>query len=314
MPFSSAGGHSRTAPARPYVVSVILNTNRCEDTLECLASLARGGYSNHRAIVLDNASTDGSAEAIRQRFPEVQVLPLVENLGYAGNNNVGIAAALAQGADWVFVLNEDTVLAEDCLDRLMAVAGQDPAIGVVGPMVYHHDEPGVIQSAGGKISRSWDSFHLGQNTPDEGQFTDPHRVDWISGCAILVRRAVIEQVGAIDPRYFYFWEETEWCLRARRAGWRIVHVPLAKLWHKGVQRDYRPKPTVTYYATRNRLLTLAKHAAPAGVWLVTWLQIVRTLASWTLKPKWRGMAAHRNAMWRGVVDFLRGRLGGPVQL
>jgi hypothetical protein len=92
-----------------------------------------------------------------------------------------------------------------------------------------------------------------------------------------------------------------------------VHVPKARLWHKGVRRDYRPPPSVTYYATRNRLLTLAKHKAPVGVRLMAWFQITKTLASWTVRPKWRGMAAHRSAMRRGATDFLRARLGGPYQ-
>jgi GT2 family glycosyltransferase len=214
----------------------------------------------------------------------------------------------------VFVLNEDTILDPGCVRRLVDVGGQDPRIGVLGPMVYHHDEPGVIQSAGGKLSRYWESFHLAQNVTDTGQYSAPHHVDWISGCAILVKRDVIDQVGMIDARYFYFWEETEWCLRASRGGWSIVHVPQAKLWHKGVRRDYRPGPHVTYYATRNRLLTLSKHRAPAFAWLFTWLQISQTLTSWTIKPKWRSMAGHRHAMWRGATDFLRQRWGGPVQL
>jgi GT2 family glycosyltransferase len=296
------------------VVSVILNTNRRQDTLECLDSLAANGYENHSIIVLDNASTDGSADAIRSMHPSVRVLPLSQNFGYAGNNNVGIEAALADGADWVFVLNEDTILAPDCIARLVDAGERDQRIGIVGPMVYHHNEQNVIQSAGGKLSRDWTAFHLGENALDEGQFAETHPVDWISGCAILVRRPVIEDVGMIDARYFYFWEETEWCLRAGRAGWEIVHVPEAKLWHKGVQRDYRPKPTVTYYATRNRLMTLAKHHAPVAVRLRAWLQIARTLTSWTIKPKWRHMRDHRWAMWRGATDFLSHRWGGPVQL
>jgi GT2 family glycosyltransferase len=296
------------------VVSVILNTNRRQDTLECLDSLAANGYEHHSIIVLDNASTDGSADAIRSVHPGVRVLPLSQNFGYAGNNNVGIEAALAGGADWVFVLNEDTILAPDCLARLVEAGERDERIGIVGPMVYHHNEQNVIQSAGGKLSRDWTAFHLGENALDEGQFAGTHPVDWISGCAILVRRSVIEDVGMIDARYFYFWEETEWCLRAGRAGWKIVHVPEAKLWHKGVQRDYRPKPTVTYYATRNRLMTLAKHHAPVAVRFRAWLQIARTLTSWTLKPKWRHMRDHRWAMWRGATDFLSHRWGGPVQL
>jgi GT2 family glycosyltransferase len=295
-------------------VAVILNTNRRDDTLECVESLIRSSYQNSRIIVLDNASTDGSAGALRAAYPHVRVIDLATNLGYAGNNNVGIAAALESGAEWVLVLNEDTILADDCVAKLVRAATPDRRIGIVGPTVLHYDEPDVIQSAGGRLGRDWTSYHLDQNTRHQGQRPDSRDVDWISGCAIMVRRDVIDQVGMIDPRYFYFWEETEWCLRATRAGWRVVHVPAAKVWHKGVQRDYRPAPYVTYYATRNRLLTLSKHRAPTTVWLLAWLQIARTLASWTIRSKWRDMRDHRRAMWRGVSDFLGRRWGGPVRL
>ena len=111
----------------------------------------------------------------------------------------------------------------------------------------------------------------------------------------------------LDERFFCYWEETDWCLRAARACWQIVHVPGAKLWHKGVQRDYRPSPAVTYYITRNRFLLLAKHGAPLRVWLGATLQVLRTLASWTLRPKWRHLHSHRDAAWRGALDFLRQR-------
>jgi GT2 family glycosyltransferase len=295
--------------SHPLIVVVILNTNRREDTLECLYSLKKSTYNNFRVIVLDNHSTDGSVEAIRSAFPTVQIIELVKNLGYAGNNNVGVQAALAQGAAWVFVLNEDTILDIDCLVQLVQAGESDPQIGIVGPMVYHHNEPTIIQSAGGLLGPHWESLHIAKNEPDLGQFQVPHNVEWISGCGILVRRAVIEQVGMLDARFFYYWEETEWCVRAGKAGWQIVHVPQAKLWHKGVQRDYHPKPSVTYYSTRNRLLLLAKHHAPLVAWLGAWMQILRTLASWTIKPKWRSMHEHRDAMWRGMMDFLNQRWG-----
>jgi GT2 family glycosyltransferase len=298
--------------SQPYVVTVILNTNRREDTLACLASLGRGTYANHHIIVLDNASTDGSVEAIRSVFPAVEIIALSDNRGYAGNNNVGIAAALDRGADWVFVLNEDTILDPACLEELIRVGESDSRIGIVGPMVYHHDEPSIIQSAGGRLGRNWESQHIAQNQPDIQQFTSPHAVDWISGCAILVRRAVIEQIGMIDERFFYYWEETEWCLRATRAGWRILHAPRARLWHKGVQRGYRPKPAVAYYNTRNRLLVLAKHHAPLRTRIAVWGQIARTLTSMSVRPKWRASRRHRDAMLRGTIDFLRHRWGqGP---
>ncbi|HIP73869.1 MAG TPA: glycosyltransferase family 2 protein [Anaerolineae bacterium] len=293
----------------PLVISVILNTNRREDTLACLTSLADGRYPNHQIIVLDNASTDGSVEAIREQFPAVQIIPLTENLGYAGNNNVGIAAALEQGADWVFVLNEDTILDPDCIPQLVETGESAPQIGIVGPMVYHFDEPDVIQSAGGQFDGNMQSSHIAQNEPDTGQFPEPRDVDWISGCAIMLRREVIEQVGALDERFFYYWEETEWCLRAGRAGWRISHAPQAKLWHKGVQRDYQPSPNVTYYNTRNRLLALSKHHVAWRVRAAAWAEIGRTLTSWTIKPQWRDMHEHRDAMWQGVRDYLHGRWG-----
>ncbi len=294
---------------QPYVISIILNTNRRQDTLECLASLAQSDYANQQSIVLDNHSTDGSVAAIRAAFPAVQIIELAKNQGYAGNNNVGIQAALAQGADWIFVLNEDTIVDPACLRELIRWGESDPGIGIVGPMVYHHDEPNVIQSGGGQLSRQWDSVHVAKDEVDRGQLTQPHRVDWISGCAILVRRAVIEAVGMIDERFYYFWEETEWCIRAGKAGWQIFHVPQAKLWHKGVQRNYRAKPSLIYYSTRNRLLVLAKHHAPVAVWVAVWGQLLRTAVSWSIKPKWRHLHEHRNALWRGAFDFLRGRWG-----
>jgi hypothetical protein len=296
--------------SQPRLAVVILNTNRRDDTLTCLASLSANTYPEISIIVLDNASTDGSVEAVQAAYPAVQILELTENKGYAGNNNAGIAAALEQGADWVVVLNEDTVLDPECVNRLVAVGERDPEIGIIGPLVYHHDEPGVIQSAGGTFGPGWSAVHLGQNEPDQGQFTTPRRVAWISGCCIMVRREVIEQVGMLDERFFYYWEETDWCLSASEGGWKIVQVPNAKLWHKGVQRDYRPGPSIAYYNTRNRLLVLSKHHAPLAVRLRVWAQIGRTLASYSLRPKWRAAKrADRDAIWRGAQDYRAGRWG-----
>jgi GT2 family glycosyltransferase len=295
--------------SQPQVFTIILNTNRRNDTLACLASLKESTFKNNTIIVLDNHSTDGSVEAIRSCFPAVQIIELKENLGYAGNNNVGIKAALEQHADWVLVLNEDTILAPDCLEKLVELGESDQRIGMVGPMVYHYDEPDVIQSAGGKISRFWEATHQGQNETDRGQFAESRPVDWLTGCSIMARRATIEQAGMFDERFFIYAEEEEWCLRARRAGWLLVHVPQAKLWHKGVKRDYCPKPSVLYYMTRNHFLILAKHHAPLSVWIIRWGQTVRTMTSWTVRPKWRHKRAYRDAMWRGMLDFTRGHWG-----
>lgn len=297
------------AVQQPYVISVILNTNRRDDTLACLASLAQSTYARHAVIVLDNASTDGSVEAIRTRFPTTEIIQLTSNLGYAGNNNVGIRAALAQGADWVLVLNEDTLLDPQCVHELVAAGERHPRIGIVGPLVYHHDDPTVVQSAGGAFGPAWEALHIGQNEDDVGQYHETRPVQWITGCAIMVRRAAIEQLGVLDERFFYYWEEVDWCIRLARGGWTILHVPAARLWHKGVQRDYKPKPSVAYYDTRNRFLLLSNHRAPMRVWLGAWFGTIRTLASQSIRPKWRPMRAHRDAQLRGALDFLRGRWG-----
>jgi hypothetical protein len=295
--------------SQPFVNIIILNTNRKDDTLEALASIEKSDYPNYCIIVLDNASSDGSLQAIRSAYPQVQIIQLEDNLGYAGNNNVGIRAAIDMGADWVFVLNEDTVMAQDCLSRLVEVGESDPQIGIVGPMVYHHDEPNVIQSAGGRLGKGWQSMHLGQNMLDEGQYSQTHQVDWISGCAIMVRRQVIMQIGMLDSRFFYYYEETEWCMRAGKSGWSILQVPGAKLWHKGVQREYSPSPSVTYYATRNRFLMLLINRAPLSIWIAAWGQTIRTLMSWSINPKRRVMRDHRNAMVKGILDFFHKKWG-----
>ncbi len=293
----------------PFVMVVILHFGRVQDTLECLESLSRNDYKNFKTIVLNSTMSRDATEIIRTKFPEVELIELSENLGYAGNNNIGIGVAVKRGADWVFVLNYDTILDPACLTNLVKSGKGHPEIGIVGPLVYHHDEPNVIQSAGGMLGKYWQSSHLGKDQLDQGQFTSLQHVDWISGCAILVRRTLIEQVGMLDQNYFLYWEETEWCIRAAKAGWQIVHQPAAKLWHKGVRRNYQPKPSFTYYGTRNHLLTLCKHNAPLRARVFTWLQIMRTLASWSIRPKWRNKRDHRDAMWRGVVDYLQRRWG-----
>jgi hypothetical protein len=215
---------------------------------------------------------------------------------------------MERGAEWVLVLNEDTILEPECLTKLISAASE-PSVGIVGPMVYHFDEPSIIQSAGGKLDDHLRSSHVGQNEPDHGQFNSCRDVDWISGCAICVRAEVIRQIGMLDERFFYYWEETEWCIRARRAGWRIVFEPRARLWHKGVQRDYKPSPDVAYYNTRNRLMTLSKHHAPVAAWAVAYAEIFRTVTSMSLRSKWKSNRAHRDALWDGLVDFHLRRWG-----
>jgi GT2 family glycosyltransferase len=293
----------------PLLFVIILSNKRQEDSNACLNSLLQNDYGNFKTLLLEDASLDDSIDMIRKEYPQVQVIPLTENLGYAGNNNIGIRVALEQGADWVLLLNNDIVLDASCLSSLMKAGEEDDAIGIAGPMVYHFDEPGVIQSAGGVLGKNWRSSHLGMNEADSGQFPTIRQVDWVSGCAILARCSLVEQVGALDPDFFLYWEETEWCVRANQAGWKVILVPAAKIWHKGVKRDYDPKPYVTYYMTRNYLFMLAKHKAPFLIKLFAFGEILKTLLSWSIKPRWKYKRDHRDAMWRGLLDYFNHHVG-----
>lgn len=297
------------AQVHPLVACVILHFNRPADTLACVASLRQGTYPRLLIIVLDCSEAGDSALDTLRAQPGIELVRVTDNRGYAGNNNVGIACALERGADWILLLNDDTIVDADAVMRMVGVGESNEQIGIVGPMVYHFDEPTVIQSAGGGMTRGWRSFHFGQNEDDRGQFAVPREVAWISGCALMCRSAVIRDVGMLDERFFLYWEETEWCLRAGEAGWRVMHAPAARIWHKGVQRDYRPGPAVSYYLTRNHLLTLTVRHAPFSAWLAVWTQVLRTVISWTLRPKWRSKREHRDAMWQGATDYLRGRFG-----
>jgi GT2 family glycosyltransferase len=242
-------------------------------------------------------------------------LPLIEtgyNLGYVGGNNVGIQYALEHKFDHILLLNNDTVVAPDFLDHLVEVADADSQVGVVGPTIYYYERPRVIWSAGGSIlERRGLTKMLNIDEEDHGQLGKmPREVDFVSGCALLTKAEIVKEIGGLDERFFSYYEETEWCVRVRQAGYSILHVPLSKIWHKISPSAREASPQVHYYMTRNRLLFLAITKAGPIPWLNTlFFDYARTLVSWSLRPKWRHKAAQRKAMIQGIVDFARKRFG-----
>lgn len=296
----------------PRVAVIVLNWNGREDTLACLASLAGAGDGDLAVVVVDNGSTDGSVAAIQQAFPQAHVIPTGANLGYAGGNNVGLRYALAHGYDYVLLLNNDTEVAGDFLSPLVEACERDPQIGVAGPKIYYHDRPNVLWSAGGTIA--WQeggrTYMRGLEEIDQGQFDRCAEVDFMPGCALLVRSALLSEVGLLDERFGMYYEETEWCVRIARAGWRIVYVPESRVWHKVNAARQAWSPHITYYMARNRLLFLRLTRAPLRSWLYAlFVQDLRTWVSWRLRRKWRARAAQRAAMRRAWQDFLLGRFG-----
>lgn len=301
----------------PQVAVIVLNWNGLADTLECLESLSHLDYPRYRIVVVDNGSTDGSVEAIRELFPDVAIIENGENLGFTGGNNVGLRYALAQETDYALLLNNDTEVAPDFLSRLVQAAEADPRIGIAGPTIYYYARPDLIWSAGGMINRSRGQTRMiGLNEQDTGQYSlAPHEVDFVTGCALLVKRAVMEQVGLLDERFFAYYEEAEWCVRARKGGFKIIHVPTAKVWHK-IPLDARDhSPLVHYYMTRNRLLFLKVTGAGWRAWLHTLLaEYARTLLSWSVRPRWRHKREQRRMMLRAIGDAWQGHWGRKVTI
>jgi GT2 family glycosyltransferase len=296
----------------PWVVVTVLNWNGRDDTLACLDSLQDVCYPNYRVIVVDNGSSDGSVAAIHHRFPDQTVIETGENLGFAGGNNVGLRYARECGADYALLLNNDTEVTPDFLSLLVDAIDEDPSIAVVGPTICYRDPADVIWSAGGGIDWKRGSSHMiGLDQREDDAEWTLREVDFVSGCALLVRLSALDEAGYLDERFFAYYEETEWCVRIHRTGYRILHVPEAKIWHKIPFQDGRAQsPIVHYYMKRNRLLFLKATGVGIGAWIHTLLmEYARTLSSWTLRPKWRGKRAQRRAMVWAIADACRGKWG-----
>jgi hypothetical protein len=296
----------------PQVAIIVLNWNGRDDTLACLGSLSHLDYPNHEIVVIDNGSADDSVAAVQAAFPSVTLIEAGDNLGFAGGNNLGLERAQAMHADYALLLNNDTEVAPDCLSQLVEAAEADPKVGVVGPMIYYFAQPELIWSAGGGVDWRWGDTHMiGIGEPDRGQFGDqPRSVDFVTGCALLIKMPVVEQVGPLDGRFFAYYEENEWCVRVQRAGYKTLHVPKAKVWHKISPDAREATPQVHYYMIRNRLLFLKLARARPAAWFNTLVrEFGARLVSWTVKPRWRYKAPQRQAMIRAIVDFTRGRFG-----
>ncbi|HEX5164552.1 MAG TPA: glycosyltransferase family 2 protein, partial [Thermomicrobiales bacterium] len=231
--------------------------------------------------------------------------------GFAQGNNVGIAHLLKHGCDYVMLLNDDAEVAPDTIRKLVDFAESDPRIGVVGPTICYYGEPRIIWSAGGAVSAHGEPSHLDVGSDLDVAGTEPRDVDYVTGCAIMVKRAVIDTIGVLDDRFFIYFEETEWCARAHKAGFRVVHVPTSVMWHKVTPTARSTSPRYLYLMSRNRLLYLKLVGAGAGAILSAGTDMLRTSLSWLLKPQHRAMRGFSLTLVRGVGAFAIGRFGPP---
>jgi GT2 family glycosyltransferase len=256
-------GQFRGKGMDPKVSIIILNWNGLQDTIECLESLEKVTYGNYEVVVVDNGSKGNDVEVLRKRFGDyICVIGNDENYGFAEGNNIGMRYALEKdNPDYLLLLNNDTVVDPDFLSALAAAAESDPTIGIVGPKVYFHGEPDRLQCAGAKINWWAGTTHLiGCGEVDTGQFDKMRDVDCLIGCALMIRRRMLEEVGLLYAGYFAYFEETDWCARYRRAGYRLSYAPQARIWHKRRLALGRVDEVRLYYRTRNRFLFMKRNA------------------------------------------------------
>jgi GT2 family glycosyltransferase len=299
-----------------FVTVIILNWNGRDDTLACLTSLKSLEYPAFEVVVVDNGSKDDSVTAIRSTFPKVTLIEAKTNLGFVGGNNLGLEYAQKMGAEYALLLNNDTEVAPDFLQKLVEAVDGNPDVGVAGPMTFYYDTPNVIWSAGGEVDWQHGRTHMfGLGETDNGQYDGSARqVDFVTGCAFLIKMPVYIQAGGLDPRFFAYYEEVEWCVRIARAGYCTLFVPQAKVWHKISPLARESSPQVHYYMIRNRLLFLKCIQAGWKAWFSTFFEYALTLVSWTIKPRWRYKAPQRRAMIQAIVDFFHGRWGKSASL
>lgn len=252
--------------ATSSVAIILLNWNGYNDTYECLKSLESLDCNDFHVFLVDNASTDGSYQRLvednqsGQFRVKVTCIQSGANLGCAGGNNVGIKAAYEQGYEYFWMLNNDTYVDRKALSALMDVIEADDQIGIVGSKIYFADTK-LLWFAGGEVNPyAGTSRNIGINEEDRGQYDELSEVDFIVGCSMLFRRELIKEIGFLEEDYFIYYEDTDWNVRAKKHGWKIMYVPKSIIYHKesSSTKSDDLSPYYAYYLIRNGYLMASR--------------------------------------------------------
>lgn len=296
-----------TKPQSRRVAIVLVNWNNADDTLACIESLGELNYQDSQIVVVENNSSPEEYGILRSRCADEIILRQKRNLGFAGGCNVGIRWALQNEFDYVWLLNSDAVVAPDSLQALVGTMASDPRIGVVGGVMYYWSDPDRIQTAGGFIDPETSRGGMtGLNELDVAQFCGIRDVDYVSGGMLLVRSAAITQVGLLDERFFMYYEDTDWGVRMRKLGWRVVTTSAAKCWHKDKTSAGSKKPYLIQHGYFMFLYKNSPHHLPGAL---------RLYARHSLRPhlerrEWKLAWADVRVYWRFLIRlaFVRANL------
>ncbi len=294
------------------VWAVVLHYRLWRETERCVGSLLESDYPELEILVVDNGSCDGSAEELRSRLPAtVHLLSLAQNRFYAGGMNAGLAWALERGAAWVLALNNDTYVDPAMVSQLVAAARSQADVAIVAPLIYYAGAPEQIWNAGARRRRGWPFPHPVAppgSSPTLGP--EPLDVDYVTGCAMLLRHEALERVGSFDARYRMYYEDLDLCQRMREAGYRIQVVPAARMWHMVGSTAAREPSTNRYHRTRNRWRFYMQHTKGL-VRLWTALLLLTQEGARILRFAVQGSPDLARSQWAALWDGLRGAESEP---
>lgn len=314
------------------VAIIIVNWNNSKDTVDCIESIKRITYKNYKIFLVDNGSDDDSFLKFQSLYTgagNIELIKLNENIGFSGGNNVGIKAAMNGNFNYVMLLNNDTTVEPNFLDELIKVGESDEKIGVVGPKIYFYPFndnslqttnykpwPGKLQTnriwyGGGDFTWLGGGKHLQYEEIDENpNETEPKETKYMTGCAFLVKSEVLEKAGLMPEEFFLYYEDTDWSLSIRKAGYKIMYAPAAKIYHK-VSRTTATlgNPKIHYYHIRNALL-LSKRQAPkiilAGIYVWSAAHYLKQIVKLVILPSKRETS---KMIMQGIEDFWKGKFG-----
>lgn len=261
----------------PKVFAIVLNYNGKDVLLSCLDSLYKSDYSNLEVIVTDNNSKDGSLEEAREKFPRFHFIKNSENLGFAAGNNVAIRFALEKMADYVFLLNNDATVEPDTISKLIQVSQKEPSVGILSPVILSSDKSRVW-FAGGTIL--WSKMRA--NHILKVLSSDPYETDYLSGCAILVRKDVFKKIGLLDETFFLYYEDTDFSHQAKMAGFKIKIAPSAIVYH--AEKSEHANPAKLYWLVLSGIIFFKKNSRGLrGLWISFYLALRKLKNRLTIK-------------------------------
>jgi GT2 family glycosyltransferase len=288
--------------AEPRVVAVVLNWNNEHDTKACVDSLLAQDCVGLSVLIVDNGSPDGSGARLQARYPSVDYLQTEKNLGYCGGNNRGMKVAVDAGADFVLVINNDTVLDKTCVSELMRAADGEK-VGAVGAKILRYDAPNVIWFAGGVFDRLRAiGRHPGENLPDPNPGeTQTRDVSFLTGCCLLFPAAALRDVGVFREDFFAYCEDVEWGLRAARHGLRLVYAPAARLRHRVPVMGAAPSAMQIRFRDRNRRRIVRLHYGAVDALLFS-LWFYPTRLALMMRYALQGEGDRAGAVLRGMTE------------